>query len=130
MGEFRSGLNGMVREIDASGNIRKVRERVPGYDTRWEADGRLGPIRFEDKFGPRARLSDGQELAQQVLRDNFILYHFTPEDVGRIVAQTGTIVATPVADFLYDANRGPLRWSGPWTPPRRPLGAVERGPLR
>jgi hypothetical protein len=48
-------------------------------------DGRSGDILFEDKFGPKATLSAGQRMAQAVLGPNYVLYHFHPEDVGKIL---------------------------------------------
>lgn len=97
MGRIRSAVNDQIRETG-----KKIRELIEGTGRRWEPDGRSGLLRFEDKFGPWARLSHNQELAREMLGDNFILYHFTPEDVARIAAAPTGIVGSWGARRMAD----------------------------
>jgi hypothetical protein len=79
MGEIRSAANGQKRNW-----VKKARDYLSqGY---WVPDARRGIQRFEDKFGYKARLSLNQLRAQAELGKNFILYHFTPDDVGRLLS--------------------------------------------
>jgi len=89
MGGVRSMMNG---EFRASGKAHDPVE-VNGRQTYWVPDGRSGDIRFEDKFGPSARLSPNQRAARNVLGDNFRLNSFLPADVGNIFATP--LLSTP-----------------------------------
>ena len=97
MGRVRSAVNGQFREKGP-----KVREPIEGTRLRWEPDGLSGLLRFEDKFGPWARLSHNQELARKALRENFILYHFTPDDVARIAGVPSGVLGRQVTQRFSD----------------------------
>lgn len=91
MGWLRSAVNGRFRSL-----APKISEQIGETGRRWVADGRSALLRFEDKFGDWARLSRNQKLAREALGDNFILYHFTPEDVARIAAVPSGILGRQV----------------------------------
>lgn len=100
LGRWRSALNGMAREQGP-----KTRDQLAsgGY---WVPDGRHGLIRFEDKFGYSARLSRAQRRAMAELGDNFILYHTTPDDIGRLAGLLGGGRGAPFEDD----------WTARWRP--------------
>jgi hypothetical protein len=81
LGAVRSAVNRMEREPGPK-QLFKSDPAQPGT----YADGRSGDILFEDKFGLKAALSKGQRIAQSVLGPNYIVYHWLPEDVGKILA--------------------------------------------
>jgi hypothetical protein len=80
LGTVRSAINHMEREAGP-----KKLFKPKGWTAGTIPDGRSGDILFEDKFGPKAALSAGQRMAQAVLGPNYVLYHFHPEDVGKIL---------------------------------------------
>lgn len=108
-GPARAALNGHI----ARPNRTQVRTPITGQRT--VPDGiakRSGDdVHLEYKHGSRAKLSKGQ-LANQAERGaNFILYHFMPEDFGKLASAPIGIVAGPVARLAYDQFIKP--------PPRR-----------
>jgi hypothetical protein len=88
LGAVRSAINQMEREPGP-----KKLFKPAGWKAGTYPDGRSGDILFEDKFGPHAVLSEGQRIAQRVLGPKYILYHFHPEDVGKIVSLWSTGLA-------------------------------------
>jgi hypothetical protein len=92
MGDVRSTVNGQRREW-----APKSRDYLP--DGRyWYPDGRNGSMRFEDKFGYGAELSPNQTRAQFVLGPDFQLYHFTPDDVGRLLSAPASATVPHMID--------------------------------
>lgn len=83
LGTVRSAVNRLEREPGPK-QLVKLDPKKPG--TR--PDGRSGDILFEDKFGLKAALSKGQKIAQSVLGPNYIVYHWHPEDVGKILSSS------------------------------------------
>ena len=93
LGALRSDLNGMRIEPGP----KKLEYREPGARKGGTfADGRSGDDRFEYKFGPTAALSAGQRAVQALLGDNYHVYHFLPEDVGKILGVPAMGVARQV----------------------------------
>lgn len=87
MGDVRSTINGNRRELTP-----KSRDGLAD-GSYWYPDGRSGSLRFEDKFGYRAELSPNQVRAQSELGPDFQLYHFTPDDVGRLLSVPASATA-------------------------------------
>lgn len=87
MGDTRSTVNGQRREW-----APKSRDYLPN-GSYWYPDARNGSIRFEDKFGYSAELSPNQARAQSVLGPDFQLYHFTPDDIGRLLSVPASAAA-------------------------------------
>ena len=85
LGAVRSAVNRMEREPGPK-QLFKADPAGPGT----YADGRSGDILFEDKFGVKAALSKGQRFVQSILGPNYIVYHWHPEDVGKILATSLT----------------------------------------
>lgn len=81
LGSARSAVNG--RPVQPGS---KARDLIGDTGKYWYPDGVSGDTRFEYKFGPWARLSSNQTLAQDVLGQDFQLYHFLPQDVGAILS--------------------------------------------
>lgn len=81
LGAVRSAINQMEREPGP-----KKLFKPAGWAAGTYPDGRSGATLFEDKFGLKAALSKGQQIAQNVLGPNYIIYHFLPEDVGKILS--------------------------------------------
>jgi len=102
MGAVRSALNGRVRKVG-----KKEPEPVADTGRYTLPDGRSGPFLFEDKFGYWARLSHAQKLARRHFGDRYVIYHFTPDDVGRLAAQPAGFFASPVAGYLHDVGSRP-----------------------
>jgi fermentation-respiration switch protein FrsA (DUF1100 family) len=94
LGAVRSAINRMEREPGPK-RLFKPDPAKPGTF----ADGQSGDILFEDKFGPKAALSAGQRLAQKILGPNYIVYHWHPEDVGKIVALPFTGLAPQLLNW-------------------------------
>jgi len=92
MGDVRSTVNGQRREW-----APKSRDYLPDR-SYWYPDGRSGLTRFEDKFGYSAELSPDQMRAQLVLGPDFQLYHFTPDDVGRLLSVPASATAPHMID--------------------------------
>jgi hypothetical protein len=94
LGAVRSAINQMEREPGP-----KKLFKPKGAKAGTIPDGRSGDKVFEDKFGLKAKLRAGQLIAQGLLSPNYILYHWIPEDVGKIVASPfiglGSHVAEP-----------------------------------
>lgn len=82
LGTVRSAISRMEREPGP----KRLFKPVPGKPGAYP-DGRSGNKLFEDKFGPTAVLRAGQLIAQSVLGPNYIVYHWLPEDVGKILSQ-------------------------------------------
>ena len=61
-------------------------------------DGRSGDILFEDKFGVKAALRKGQRIAQSILGPNYIVYHWHPEDIGKVLATSLTGLGSALAN--------------------------------
>lgn len=100
LGDIRSTINGLRR----SGGS-KIRDQINDGQLKpyWYPDGRSGSVRFEDKFGRKAKLTRNQALAQQVGGSNFRLYHFLPSDIGKAVS-------IPVAAAApHSVGAGPTR---------------------
>jgi hypothetical protein len=97
MGSTRSIVNGLRRDW-----VKKTKDPIPGTTKGWFPDGRRGDLRFEDKFGPGATLSDNQKLAQSALGDKFWLNHFQPEDFGRAVSIPAAASAPTLTDQSPD----------------------------
>jgi hypothetical protein len=87
LGTVRSAVNHLDRDIGPKELVRPVAGK-PGTipDGRSAETFPKNPKLFEDKFGPSARLRPGQRLAQSELGKNYIVYHFVPEHVGRILS--------------------------------------------
>lgn len=87
LGTVRSAVNHLDRDFGPKELVRPVAGK-PGTipDGRSAGKFRDDPKLFEDKFGPSARLRPGQKLAQSKLGKNYIVYHFVPEHVGRILS--------------------------------------------
>lgn len=92
MGDVRSTVNGQRREW-----APKSRDYLPD-GSYWYPDARSGSTRFEDKFGYSAELSPNQTRAQSVLGPDFQLYHFTPDDVGRLLGVPASATAPHMID--------------------------------
>jgi hypothetical protein len=90
LGEARSTLNGLRRDW-----VGKTKDPLPNR-SGWIPDGRHGRIKFEDKFGYDASLSPNQVLAQAHLGNDFVLYHSTPDDIGRLFAIPGSAIGTQI----------------------------------
>jgi hypothetical protein len=86
----------MPREIKS-----KSADPIKNTNKSWMPDGRYGEIRFEDKFGERANLTNNQKLAQPSLKENFWLNHFLPSDVGK----AASIPAGSVAPQMTPRNK-------------------------
>ena len=99
LGDMRSTINGRRRVWGPQARDNTHEGQIKPY---WYPDGRSGPVRFEDKFGVKARLSPNQILAQQVRADNFQLYHFLPADVGRAAA----VPAAAAAPYVTPSRQG------------------------
>ncbi len=97
MGSARSMINGLDREVGPKG-----RETIGDSRRYWYPDGRSGDVRFEDKFGEGATLSPNQALARDRLGPNFLLYHFLPSDVGRILGMPAAAVAPHMVETQDD----------------------------
>lgn len=93
LGAIRSSINGMPRELG-----RKSRDYIAGTPKYWYPDGRYQSKRFEDKFGYRAELKPNQVLAQRILGPDFVLNHFTPDDIGKIFSVPAASAAPHVND--------------------------------
>jgi hypothetical protein len=93
LGAVRSAINRMEREPGP-----KKLFKPKGWKAGTYLDGRSGDKLFEDKFGPTAKLSDGQLMAQNTLGPNYIVYHLLPEDIGKIFGLPLTGLAPQLAD--------------------------------
>jgi hypothetical protein len=93
LGTVRSAVNRMEREPGPKQLVRLDPAR-PGTIP----DGQHGDFLFEDKFGPKAALSKGQRIAQSILGPNYIVYHWLPEDVGKILAAPLSGLGSRLAD--------------------------------
>ena len=78
LGDLRSSANLKPRDW-----VSKSRDYLPG-GRYWIPDGRRGSMRFEDKFGVSAGLSQAQKLAQAALGPDFHLNSFLPADIGKM----------------------------------------------
>jgi hypothetical protein len=107
LGDARSTINGMRRDWTG-----KTKDPLPGR-SYWVPDGRSGPIRFEDKFGYGATLSDRQILAQSHLGDDFVLYHHTPDDVARLFAVPGSSIGSKLSAPDQRVPTYPEVWDAP-----------------
>jgi hypothetical protein len=94
LGDLRSTANGQRRAW-----APKSRDYLPD-GSYWYPDARKGSTRFEDKFGYDAELSPNQARAQSVLGPNFKLYHFTPDDIGRLLSIPSSAIAPQMIDDL------------------------------
>ncbi|HWA63839.1 MAG TPA: hypothetical protein VG939_20860 [Caulobacteraceae bacterium] len=90
MGAGKSAINGRWREAGP-----KARDPLPN-GKYWVPDGTSEDVRFEDKFGPSARLSPNQRAAQAALGDRFQLYHFLPDDVGGLIGMPAGSIGAAV----------------------------------
>jgi hypothetical protein len=80
LGDLRSTISGQPRQW-----APKARDYI-SPDTYWYPDGLSGTTRFEDKFGFGAELSPNQTQAQTALGPDFKLFHFIPDDIGRMAS--------------------------------------------
>lgn len=106
LGTVRSAINHMEREPGP-----KKLFKPEGAKAGTVPDGRSIDKLFEDKFGPKAALRTGQRIAKSLLGPNYIIYHWLPEDVGKIIAAPLTSLGSQWM------NRRPA--GGDKTPPRR-----------
>src|SRR5262249_15730312 len=83
----RRSERGAAPSISWSGRpgAEKVGGAVEGKPAT-RPDGKSGDVLFEDKFGPSAALSAGQRVAQTALGPNYVIYHFVPSDVSKILS--------------------------------------------
>lgn len=102
LGAVRSAINQMEREPGP-----KKLFKPEGAKAGTIPDGRSGETLFEDKFGPKATLSTGQRIAQSILGPNYIVYHWLPEDVGKIVALSSMGLASKLASPQPSGYRSP-----------------------
>jgi hypothetical protein len=96
LGDIRSTVNGLPRDWGP-----KAAATIAGTRKWWFPDGVSGDVRFEDKFGAKARLSTNQKMAQSALGDNFWLTHLLPEDIGKATS----IPAAASAPIPMDVSR-------------------------
>lgn len=92
LGTVRSAVNRMEREPGPK-QLVKLDPAKP----RTVPDGQHGDTLFEDKFGLTAALSKGQRIAQSILGPNYIVYHWRPEDVGKILTSSLTGLGSQLA---------------------------------
>lgn len=102
MGAVRSMVNGLPREAGS-----KTKQVIADSLNYWFPDGRSGAVRFEDKFGPKARLSPNQTLAQQSLGSNFWGSHFLPNDVGAAASIPTSMAASQATARTRTATSKP-----------------------
>ena len=102
MGDVRSTVNGERRMW-----APKSRDYI-APDDYWypdARDARTGQLRNEDKFGYGAELSPNQTRARTALGPDFRLYHFTPDDVGRLsslpAGPAGGLLVRPDDRYWY-----------------------------
>lgn len=108
LGDIRSTVNGLPRDL-----ARKSADKIAGTSKWWFPDGKSGDVRFEDKFGTKAKLSTNQKMARAALGHNFWLNHFLPEDVGK-AASVPAVALRPIL---------PINRLAPDTGGRQPSGA-------
>lgn len=102
LGTVRSAINRMEREPGPKQLVKPDPARrgtVP--------DGHHGDILFEDKFGLKAALRKGQRIAQSILGPNYIVYHWLPEDIGRILSSSLAGLGSQLANAPPSAGYHP-----------------------
>lgn len=94
LGAARSRLNG-----EGDTTVPKRRDYFNGKPgPYWYPDRRRGEVRYEDKLGYQDELRKNQKLAQAALRENFVLNHFAPEDIGSLVGYPLGMVGGDLVD--------------------------------
>lgn len=93
MGAVRSDINRMRRDPGPKQLLKPKGSKIGTIP-----DGRSGENIFEDKFGLRAALSAGQRIARDTLKRNYTVYHFVPEQVGKIASLPSMGLAPQLAN--------------------------------
>jgi hypothetical protein len=102
LGALRNRVNGRPTGVLA----KKSRDAISGQNGKyWLPDRQVGDTRYEDKFGYKAELRGNQKLAQSALGPKFVLSHFTPDDIAKLVGLPSALVGTATARALPPPQR-------------------------
>jgi hypothetical protein len=94
LGDARRMLNGYGRRPF---RVKEL-EKIGDTGRQWEPDDVSGKLRFEDKFGRRARLTDPQKLARRELGPQFYFNHALPADAGKMTGVPAAAAGPQMAD--------------------------------